>query len=104
MWSVTIHVEHPKLWEQVFAPNQTAFTLSPDEFLDSIDATFSSSLAYKEREVDVFTDVTISDLVKWMTGSKFIPVLGFPKTCFLLYMAAELNADVAPPHQYAIFF
>ena len=31
-------------------------------------------------------DLTMNDLVKWMTGTKTVPVLGFPKTFSITFV------------------
>lgn len=51
---LTSMIENATLWEPLFAPNQMASTITPDGFLDEINVEFSSSQAYKEKEIDVY--------------------------------------------------
>ncbi|XP_046844260.1 uncharacterized protein LOC124438267 isoform X1 [Xenia sp. Carnegie-2017] len=85
-------IENPELWKPLFDPYNDSFKLSADTFLNEIIPTFSSSQIHKEKEVDVYKifcdyvqtldtegDVSISAFLKWLSGCKTIPVLGFPK-------------------------
>jgi hypothetical protein len=45
--------ENPVIWESVFKPT-TVFTITADEFIDSLDVQYSTSQVKKSVEIDTF--------------------------------------------------
>ncbi|XP_028394535.1 uncharacterized protein LOC114518737 [Dendronephthya gigantea] len=88
----------PELWKFAFVRGSSNLK-SPDEFLDELEVKYSQSQLQKDKEIDVFKyfcefiqslefdeEISIAGLLKWMSGTKTTPVLGFSKKKTLVFV------------------
>ncbi|KAJ7354872.1 hypothetical protein OS493_029427 [Desmophyllum pertusum] len=85
--------QYPDVWKPVFQAGEL-FQVSAEKFLDEAEVQYSSSQFKKEKEMDTYkafcdaiqmledggiAELAMCDFLKWLTGTRSMPPLGFPK-------------------------
>ncbi|XP_068761187.1 uncharacterized protein [Montipora capricornis] len=83
----------PKLWESAFVSG-AGYSVTANNLIEEIQPEFSASQMKKEKEADCYhylcefihsleaksiEELGVADFLKWLTGSRNYPPLGFPK-------------------------